>query len=195
MRSNIASSIANASSFLFVPGDRPDRFEKALTSGADQVIIDLEDGVGPQAKGTAREGLGRATPSGPALVRINPTGSEHYLLDLAAVEAISWIEGVILPKVEDADSVRRCRDALPARFAVLALVETAQGVEHVERIARSGADRILFGSADFLADIGVPPHRDVLAYPRARLWSPPGAPASHHRSTGHAWPPNDTGGC
>jgi citrate lyase subunit beta/citryl-CoA lyase len=169
MRSDIASSLDTASSFLFVPADRPDRLEKALHSGADQVILDLEDGVGEKAKASAREGLGRTNPSRPALLRVNPAMSVHHGADLAAVLSLPWVEGIVLPKVEDVDDVRKCRAVLPRRVALVALVETARGIERVEPIARSGVSRILFGSADFLADIDAAPHRDVLSYPRARL--------------------------
>jgi citrate lyase subunit beta / citryl-CoA lyase len=169
MRFDIASPLGSASSFLFVPADRPDRFEKALHSGADQVIVDLEDGVGEEAKAAAREGLGRTGPSRGALLRINPAGTPHHGADLAAVDALPWVDGVVLPKVEDVDDVRKCRAVLPRRIAVIALVETARGIERVEPIARSGISRIMFGSADFLADIDAAPHREVLAYPRARL--------------------------
>jgi citrate lyase subunit beta/citryl-CoA lyase len=66
MRSDITSPLANASSFLFVvPGNRPDYFEKALHSGADQVILDLEDGVGEETKGSAREGSCEQASPGP----------------------------------------------------------------------------------------------------------------------------------
>jgi citrate lyase subunit beta / citryl-CoA lyase len=168
MRSHIAS-LATAYSFLFVPGDRPDRFEKALTRGAEEVIVDLEDGVSQEAKSTARDGLRRAAHSRAALLRINQIGTEHHRADLAAIDALPWVEGVILPKVEDADEVRQCCGALPPRVAVVALVETARGVENVGRIAQSGVVRIMFGSVDFLADIGAAPHRDALSYPRSRL--------------------------
>ena len=168
MKSHILK-LMTARSLLFVPGDRPDRFERALTCGADEVIVDLEDGVGQQAKVPARDGLRAAVLSRPALLRINPAASEHHRADLALVEALTWVQEIILPKVEEPDEIGQCRAALPPSLGVVALVETARGLENVERIAQSGACRIMFGSADFMADLGVEAHRDVLAYPRARL--------------------------
>ncbi len=92
-------------SLLFVPGDRPERFDKAAASGADAIILDLEDSVAAQAKPAAREAVARYL-SGPAsvarFVRVNPLGSEGLADDLAAARGA---DGVMLPKAERAEDV------------------------------------------------------------------------------------------
>src|SRR5690242_19079365 len=96
--------------YLFVPGNRPDRFGKALASGADAVVLDLEDAVGADAKDSAREAVvGWATEAPPAdraraVVRINGLGSPHAARDIAAVAEVG-LTAVMLPKTESADDV------------------------------------------------------------------------------------------
>lgn len=86
-------------SLLFVPGDRPDRMEKALASGADALILDLEDSVAPVAKGDARAAIAAflARPVGAVarFVRINPLDSGMTADDLAAARGA---DGIVLPK-------------------------------------------------------------------------------------------------
>ena len=92
-------------SLLFVPGDRPERFAKALASGADALIVDLEDSVAPEAKARAREAIAAFLTEKHAadiFVRVNPLGSEWIEAD-AAVAASA--DGVVLPKAEGAASV------------------------------------------------------------------------------------------
>lgn len=101
-------------SLLFVPGDRPERFEKAATSGADAIIIDLEDSVGLANKEKARDalaGYGAGRRSKTLFVRVNPLTSEHFAQDLRAVRE-SKPDGVVLPKCEGAESVELCADRL-----------------------------------------------------------------------------------
>ena len=102
-------------SLLFVPGDRPDRFGKAAASGADSVIIDLEDSVTLANKDKAREALARHGSSRPAaprlLVRINAVGSGHIAADLEAV-CLAGPDGIVLPKCEGAGTVEQLARAL-----------------------------------------------------------------------------------
>lgn len=95
---------------LFVPGDRPDRFAKAVASGADAVILDLEDAVTPDRRGYARQAIAeylRAPRQGvPIWVRINPVDSADVLPDLAAVVS-ARPDGVILPKARHGGDVSR----------------------------------------------------------------------------------------
>jgi citrate lyase subunit beta / citryl-CoA lyase len=93
-------------SLLFVPGDRPDRMEKALTSGADALILDLEDSVLPQSKVAARQAVAQflARPRGvPLFVRVNVLGTETDA-DLAVVLPHAP-DGIVLPKAEGAASL------------------------------------------------------------------------------------------
>lgn len=93
-------------SLLFVPGDRPERFAKAEASGADALILDLEDSVSPEKKPEARAAVAEwlaGARSTPCLVRINPVDSEHLAADF---EIARRADGIMLPKAEGAASVR-----------------------------------------------------------------------------------------
>jgi citrate lyase subunit beta/citryl-CoA lyase len=108
-----------ARSWLFVPGDSAAKMEKALNAGADALILDLEDSVGEQAKGDARDTVAQflerqATAGGPKLwVRINPISGSHADADLAVVIKAKPA-GIVLPKPDSADDVKRLGDRLAA---------------------------------------------------------------------------------
>ncbi len=94
-------------SILFVPGDRPDRFAKAAASGADALILDLEDSVAPERKGDARAAVANWLTGDrtiPSFVRINPIDGDHSAADLAAIIP-ARPDGIVLPKAEGAASV------------------------------------------------------------------------------------------
>ncbi len=94
-------------SLLFVPADRPERFPKAAASGADALILDLEDSVAPDRKPAGREAVAAwlaAPRTVPAFVRINPLGGEAITADLALLRA-ARPAGIVLPKAEGAASV------------------------------------------------------------------------------------------
>ena len=94
-------------SLLFVPGDRPDRMIKALGSGADALILDLEDSVAPARKAEARAAVVdflRGERPIPVLVRINPVGGPYANDDLVALREVR-AEGIMLPKAEGAASI------------------------------------------------------------------------------------------
>ncbi|MET0375627.1 MAG: CoA ester lyase [Rhizorhabdus sp.] len=96
-------------SLLFVPGDRPERFPKAVSSGADALILDLEDSVSPESKPAARAAIALwlAQPREiPSFVRINPLDSDHVRADLDAVLG-ARPDGIMLPKAEGAASVHK----------------------------------------------------------------------------------------
>jgi citrate lyase subunit beta/citryl-CoA lyase len=158
-----------ARSFLFVPATRPDRVGKALVSGADAVVVDLEDAVAESDKAAARLSLSTLTPAASCVVRINGADTPHHRDDVAAVADLAWVTAVIVPKVEDPGVVDAVRARLPPRRQVLALVESARGIWAADAIAAGGADRLVFGVVDFLADLGVGPGPEVLLYPRSRL--------------------------
>lgn len=105
-------------SLLFVPGDRPERFEKAAASGADALILDLEDAVAPERKPQAREDVARylsACKGGPVvLVRFNPLGSDFFEADLDAL-AGQVFGGLVFPKAEGAASVSQLDRELAVR--------------------------------------------------------------------------------
>jgi citrate lyase subunit beta / citryl-CoA lyase len=162
--------------YLFVPGNRPDRFGKALASGADAVVLDLEDAVAADDKDAAREAVrawaADATPANRArvVVRTNDLGSPHAAADLAAV-AEAGITAVMLPKTESADDVATVRSAAPD-VIVLALVESARGLAAAEEIAAApGVVRLVFGTLDYALDLDleIDDAADGLSYAAARL--------------------------
>ncbi len=165
-----------ARSWLFAPATRPERFAKAAASGADRVIVDLEDAVAPEAKAAARSALGAAAlPGGvPVYLRVNGADTSWFEEDLRAAASLP-IAGVVLPKAETPGQIARVRDALAvagarAAAAVVALVETAAGVWNVLDLARApGVERLAFGAIDFGLDAGVEGDGEELAFARSRL--------------------------
>lgn len=95
-------------SLLFVPGDRPDRFPKAQASGADALILDLEDSVTPERKAGARQAVAEwlSAPERrvPVLVRVNPLDSGFIEQDLAAILRCQ-ADGLVFPKCEGTHSI------------------------------------------------------------------------------------------
>ena len=160
-------------SYLFVPAERPDRFAKALASDADAVICDLEDAVAPAAKPAARQmladwlaGADRALRK-PFVVRINSVDSAWFEDDLAVCLAPA-VQKVMLPKAERANDIARV--AAATGKPVLALVETAAGMDELRAVARApGIERIAFGSIDFQLDLGLTGDGDALLVFRSQL--------------------------
>ena len=141
---------------LFVPADRPDRFGKASASGADAIIVDLEDAVPPDRKEDARGNLSLLKAlSVPAFVRINAQGTLWHEDDLAALARLN-IDLVCLPKVEAADLLDSILSRLGAGTRLLAQIETAAGVSQAAAIAAHRAvTQLAFGPADFFLDMGM----------------------------------------
>ncbi|MEO7338992.1 MAG: CoA ester lyase [Caldimonas sp.] len=147
-----------ARTYLFVPGNRPERFAKALACGADAVILDLEDAVAADAKAAARHAIAdwsaSASPSERArvAVRINDAASSAFADDLRLCRD-AGIATVMLPKAETPAQIAAVRAAV-AEAEVLALVETARGVARVEGLAASaGVARLVFGTLDYALDL------------------------------------------
>ncbi|NBH09604.1 aldolase/citrate lyase family protein, partial [Amycolatopsis sp. SID8362] len=140
-------------SWLYVPGDRPDRITKALNGPADAVIIDLEDAVAAAAKNEARRNALSALDGGAtAYVRINAPGTPAGEADIKAVRGAA---GVRVPKCEDPGEVRRVADALGV--PVYPVLESALGVENALDIATAHplVAGISLGEADLAADLRV----------------------------------------
>ncbi len=163
------SEACHVHSYLFVPASTPDRIPKALATDAHRVIIDLEDGVGVDDKESARNGLAQLDLSQPVVVRVNAIGTSLFEADVEAICNLPWVESILLPKVESALHVERLRSLIPSRIAILALVESALGIVRLDEIAAARPARLIFGSADYLADIGAAFGTEVLSYPRTRL--------------------------
>jgi len=155
--------------FLFVPGDRPERFAKAAASGADVVVLDLEDSVAPAAKATALGHVVDWLAAGQAaLVRINGRETATHDDEVAALRKTG--AGIMLPKSEDAAAVERLVAGFEGSPVVL-LIETALGIENAHDICRvPGVTRAAFGSVDLAAQLGVDPaSQDALRWARSRV--------------------------
>ncbi len=161
--------LATARTLLFVPGDRPDRFDKATAAGADLVIIDLEDAVRAERKERARESVRDWLVDRPAgrraCVRVNAVGTPWHDADLAVLRGLA--AGIVLPMADDAfaaTAVHRAADA-----PVLAIVETARGVLRCAELAEAeGVVRLAFGALDLAADLGTD-DADTFARVRTQL--------------------------
>jgi citrate lyase subunit beta/citryl-CoA lyase len=155
--------------FLFLPANRLDRLEKAVSTAADAVVLDLEDAVAVDQKTQARGGLlgalDQAAARKPIILRINGAETDWYADDVA-VAANLPIAAVMLPKAESADICTHVRQGCGK--PLVALVETAKGVLNANEIANS-SNRLAFGNLDFAADVGIGQDRLALAYARSIL--------------------------
>lgn len=149
------SDLEFAHSFLFVPGDRPERFAKAAVSGAHAVIIDLEDAVAADMKAAARSNILdylNGVDSAHILVRINDAQSAHYEGDLEVVRHPK-LSGVILPK---ANQRHVSELAYQLDRPVWPLLETIQGIsEAVELAQLPNIGRLMFGTIDLSLEMGL----------------------------------------
>ncbi|MGG7580920.1 HpcH/HpaI aldolase/citrate lyase family protein [Rhizobium sp. Nf11,1] len=147
-------------SLLFVPGDRPERFEKALASGADAVILDLEDSVAPPNKPRAREAVHEFTlrHAGEAalLIRVNPLTSPEFEADLASLNGLHPF-AVMLPKAEGAASVLTLAGALASTIPILPIAtETPSAIFEIGSYRDVSANLcgLTWGAEDLPAAIG-----------------------------------------
>jgi citrate lyase subunit beta/citryl-CoA lyase len=149
------------SSYLFVPGHRPERFAKAAASGAHRIILDLEDAVGAQAKDLARDHVGAwFDECGQGIVRINAENTPWWQEDIALLARHQKAE-VMVPKAKP-DSLRRIAAELPGR-PLIAIVETVEGLARLrETVQLPDVARIAFGNIDFGADARIPGVGSVL---------------------------------
>jgi len=150
---------------LFVPANRPERYHKAAHSGADGVIIDLEDAIAVEDKDAARDALLAASIPVGSIVRINAFGTRWYDADLQAVKKLAT--GIMLSKAESAAHMQSVR-AVTGDQPLIALVETSRGLDAVREIAHH-ADRLAFGYIDFSADLGCSMERDALIFARTQI--------------------------
>lgn len=156
-------------SYLFVPGDRSDRFEKAFSSGADAVILDLEDAVSEEDKERARETVANwISPSRPVYVRVNGVSTDWFKNDLKAIDG-PGLAGVVLPKSESHEQLKQVAAGLSKQVEVIALVETSLGLWEARSLAEAPqVTRLAFGSVDFQLDSGIKDEEE-LGYARSRL--------------------------
>lgn len=180
-------------SFLFAPGNHARRVEKALTLGADAVILDLEDSVAVAEKPAARAPVAEALARPRACrgyVRVNAASTPFCYGDLVATVR-KGVDGVVLPKVESAAelhaidwliaSLEAEHGVEPGSIDLMPIIETATGVHRVDRILQARSlrsypgpwrvKRVAFGAGDYSNDVGLTPSLDEpeLAHARARL--------------------------
>ncbi|VVO22084.1 HpcH/HpaI aldolase/citrate lyase family protein [Pseudomonas fluorescens] len=180
-------NLGRARTFLFVPANRPERIAKALASGTDVVVVDLEDAVAPADKPAALLTLLtwlEAHPDERVTVRINAADTVWHEDDLAACRH-SGIAGVMLPKADSAAQVEHAHGT--SGKPVLCIIETGQGLEALAQIAGArGCARLMFGKLDLAVELDLIPDESdpeelvflpwramlVLASQRARLPAP-----------------------
>jgi citrate lyase subunit beta/citryl-CoA lyase len=150
--------------YLFVPGNRPERFAKAVASGADAVIIDLEDAVPAAERLTARANAAAwLSPHHPVYIRVNAANTEWFHDDIA-LATHPGVAGIVLPKAE------RFEDFAAINANVLAIIETACGFWNAFDLARApNVQRLMFGSIDFQVDLGIHGEGEELLYFRSQL--------------------------
>ncbi len=158
-----------ARSYLFVPGDRPDRFDKACSAGADMVIVDLEDAVAPAGKHEARTAIEKwLSADKQVLLRINADTTDWFRDDLRLARA-PGIAGILLPKAERIDHALQAICDETEKF-LLPQIETAQGFANARALATGrGVQRLLFGTLDFQMDLGIDGEGEELAYYRSEM--------------------------
>jgi citrate lyase subunit beta/citryl-CoA lyase len=160
---------ALARSYLFVPGDRPERFDKAWRSPADAIILDLEDAVAPDRKPWARGAISAwLNAARPVWIRCNAIGTAWFDEDLL-LGRCEGVAGFFLPKAERLPRV--LTDLARQRgFGLIPIVETAQGMRHAQALASAeGVVRLAFGSLDYQVDLGFEGDDDALLHARSQL--------------------------
>ena len=165
---------------MFVPAVRPDRFAKAVATGADAVCIDLEDGVSVEQKDEARDNALALLAEHPAcraevMLRINEPGSDLGERDLAALVGAGVApDSLMVPKVSGPEALtsleRRLGPAL-AGLPLIVQIETARGLAAAETIATASPNVavLFFGAVDLSAELGCAIEWDALLYARSRV--------------------------
>lgn len=158
----IAMSLRQPLTYLFVPGNRPERFAKALASGADRVILDLEDAVARADKPHARNAIvAWVTSLAPnqldrLLVRINEATSTAHQEDVLCLQCLP-IKHIMLSKSESTEQLTQLLSQLEVGTRVLPLIETVRGVMAAQALAQAPmVERLAFGTLDYLLDLDLP---------------------------------------
>ncbi len=165
--------LAFSSNFLFVPGTRPERFIKALDSGANAVVLDLEDAVPEEDKELARNAIRTAWPTFSAeqknrlVIRSNSPGSKFYAADLILAQELN-VACILIPKSESLDEINGAALVLP-NTAIIPMIETAIGLDQLREIANSNqVIRLALGNLDLQADLGMTCDQDETQLQTAR---------------------------
>ena len=169
-------------SLLFIPANRPDRFDKALNSGADMVCLELEDGVAFAQKDMARSNMVdffTKRPGLPAypeiLVRINGLEEVEGVADLEAILALPQKPAALMiPKIRTPEQISVLDKKLAAHapdMAVHLLIETAEALEYASAIATASPriEMLLFGGVDLATELRASTGWDAMLYARGRV--------------------------
>ncbi|MCT1810926.1 CoA ester lyase [Micrococcus luteus] len=158
-------------SWLLVNAATPDAFAPALASEADSVIFDLEAAVPEEQKDAARQHVVDGLSGGmTAWVRISATSTDHWQRDLEALAGLDGVRGVVLAETEEPEQVTFTAMRLRAGTPVIALLESALGIENATAVAKApGTFRLAFGVNDFRKDVGVGEDPLAMAYARSRM--------------------------
>ena len=164
-----AATAASAATWLFVPGDRPDRFAKAAAAGADLVVLDLEDAVAAQDKDTARSAVANHLRDGGAgVVRVNAVGTAPHDADVEAIAGAPGLRAVMVPMADSATALSAVARATGA--PVVALVETADAVLRARELAGAvGVERLALDAIDLCLDIDAVEEDRTLLFARSGL--------------------------
>jgi citrate lyase subunit beta/citryl-CoA lyase len=161
--------------YLFVPGNRPERFDKAMDAGADAVILDLEDAVAPREKEAARECVARWLAAHPdrlderVVVRVNAASTPWFAADAELVRE-RGVRAAMLPKCESAEPIDALRSAMSPEGRIIPFIENARGVSEARGVASAaGVQRIAFGTFDYAADLDLGGGDEGLAYPSSQI--------------------------
>lgn len=167
--------------YLFVPGNHPQRFGKAVQANPDAIILDLEDAVHPDSKAAARDAILAWQQSTPLTrseryIRLNSVSSTLFEQDIAWLQSMPNLErcaGIFLPKAECPEATAGAIERVLAwhpNARIVAIIETAKGLHNVEALSTlPGVTRLAFGSLDFSLDINSSQLRDAFVYARSRI--------------------------
>lgn len=160
VEASMSARVAQARTLIFVPGNRPDRFEKAARSGADALILDLEDSVPAADKAAARQAIEGAWEQlhalgVPLVVRTNAAASDDGAADLAWLARLRAPAAVMVPKAELVQALEGVQRALGG-VPTLPLIESAAGYAALPALgSAAGVLRLVVGHIDFMADTGL----------------------------------------
>jgi citrate lyase beta subunit len=165
-------------SILFLPTDKIERLPKALSSGADKVILDLEDGLAHDKKTVGRANFAELAERNydghpdKFLLRINALDTKEYKDDIKMLKSLSTLPySIAIPKIETPDECRTFLNDVGAKVLILPQIETPRGIANIESWECSDIDfsGIGFGSADYCASTGGDMGKASLAYGRGKI--------------------------
>ena len=156
--------------YLFVPADRPERFAKALASGADRVIIDLEDAVTAKNKTAGRDAVTSADLDwSRVIIRINDVTSSDFESDVSALRRLP-VQTIMVPKADGQTCLQRVDDGFDKARTLIPQIENVKSLFALPEILSAPyVDRVAFGHLDFALDLGSGTDHEALAHVRSQI--------------------------